>query len=247
MDNIVNVYEDETRAESYAKLDFPGTYYLAYRDLPEIIQRYKNGNKALDFGCGTGRSTRFLQKLRFETTGIDISNEMIQMARKLDPIGNYLLISDGNFNELMSESFDIILSVFTFDNIPFIDKRIRILSGLKGLLKSDGKLILVDSTPEIYQNEWASFSTINFPENKYAKSGEEVYVIMNDVDDKRPVKDFIWYHEDYTYAFSKSGLRIKELIYPLGNTNENIQWKTETTIAPWVIYVLEKNRLLKNV
>ena len=60
-----NVYEDPRRAEAYAKLELPGTYYLAYRDLPKIISLAVKGKNAMDFGCGTGRSTRFLQKLGF--------------------------------------------------------------------------------------------------------------------------------------------------------------------------------------
>jgi len=55
-----NVYEDEQRAASYARLEYPGTYYLAYRDLPKIISTHVKGRKAIDFGCGAGRSTRFL-------------------------------------------------------------------------------------------------------------------------------------------------------------------------------------------
>jgi len=51
-----NVYEDEERARAYATLQFPGTYYLAFRDLPALIRRYNGGSRALDFGCGTGRS-----------------------------------------------------------------------------------------------------------------------------------------------------------------------------------------------
>jgi hypothetical protein len=38
--DFVNVYDDSRRAESYARLGFPGTYYLAYRDIPEITKRY---------------------------------------------------------------------------------------------------------------------------------------------------------------------------------------------------------------
>jgi hypothetical protein len=38
-----NVYEDEERARAYAKLQFPGTYYLAFRDLPAFIRRYNHG------------------------------------------------------------------------------------------------------------------------------------------------------------------------------------------------------------
>ena len=47
-----NVYDDTERAKAYAALEFPGTYYLAYRDLPAIIAQYVAGREALDFGCG---------------------------------------------------------------------------------------------------------------------------------------------------------------------------------------------------
>lgn len=43
--DFINVYEDTQRAEAYAKLEFPGTYYLAYRDLPEIIKEHVVGKK----------------------------------------------------------------------------------------------------------------------------------------------------------------------------------------------------------
>jgi hypothetical protein len=63
--DFVNVYDDRQRAESYADLEFPGTYYLAYRDVPAILREHVIGGNALDFGCGTGRSTRFLCNLGF--------------------------------------------------------------------------------------------------------------------------------------------------------------------------------------
>ena len=45
-----NVYADSERADAYAELEFPGTYYLAYRDLPAIIAGQVTGRQALDFG-----------------------------------------------------------------------------------------------------------------------------------------------------------------------------------------------------
>ena len=96
--NFVNSYENTVRAESYSKLEFAGTYYLAFRDLPAIIKSFVTGNQALDFGCGTGRSTRFLKKLGFNVVGIDISGEMIKIAKKMNPEGEYGLIRNGDFS-----------------------------------------------------------------------------------------------------------------------------------------------------
>jgi SAM-dependent methyltransferase len=245
MNQINNVYADKIRAESYAKLEFPGTYYLAYRDLPDIIGKEGLGRKALDFGCGTGRSTRFLKNLGWDVSGIDISAEMIRKARQFDPNGDYWTIADGDFTVLPPQSFDLILSVFTFDNISSVDHRIYLLRGLRDLLKRGGKLIMLDSTPEIYTNEWASFSTKDFPGNKYARSGEPVKIILKDVEDIRPVTDIIWYEEDYDYSFQKSGLTVSDIHYPLGNKNDSIEWVNETKIAPWVIYTLSKKSLQK--
>ncbi len=53
-----NSWADQTRASSYSRLEFPNTYFLAYRDLPEIISKHVNKGRAIDFGCGTGRSSK---------------------------------------------------------------------------------------------------------------------------------------------------------------------------------------------
>jgi SAM-dependent methyltransferase len=238
-----NSYEDAKRADSYAKLEFPGTYYLAYRDIPEIISRHVSGKTALDFGCGTGRSTRFLQKLGFTVTGVDISQAMIDRARQFDPNGDYRLIGDGELRSLKQNSYDLVLSVFTFDNIPSMEKRIGLFRDLGNLLAQDGKVVCLDSTPDIYVNEWASFSTKQFAENRTAKSGDIVRTIMNDVEDKRPVEDTFWTNEDYLATFKRAGLDMGASYRPLGKHDEPYAWISETTIAPWVIYVLKRSRV----
>ena len=255
-DTFSNSYEDETRADAYAQLEFPGTYYLAYRDLPAIIGKHVpplpvrssptstlagggvKGSAALDFGCGTGRSTRFLRRLGFDVVGADISEQMLAKAREFDPDGDYRLVTDDGLGALPSAAFDLVLSVFTFDNIPDRDRRVALFRSLKRLLKPGGFLILLDSTPEIYLHEWASFSTKDFPSNRTAKSGDQVYTRMLDVEDRRPVTDVLWTHEDYFEQFGQAGLSVVEIHRPLGRADEPIAWVSETTIAPWVIYVL---------
>jgi SAM-dependent methyltransferase len=238
--NFENSWGNQTKAESYSKLEFPNTYYLAYRDLPDIISKHVTGNHAIDFGCGTGRSSRFLKQLGFDVIGIDISKDMLEIARNLDLSGDYQLVLNGKYDHLGLNQFDLVQSIFTFDNIPGWTNRTNILKGLRDLMKPTGKMICLDSTPELYVNEWASFTTKNFPENWTAKTGDIVHDIMLDVEDRRPVKDIFWSMEDYNKLFNLAGLKIELTYKPLGYNNEPFDWKSEKEIAPWMIFILNK-------
>lgn len=238
--NFENSWDNQARAQSYSRLEFPNTYYLAYRDLPDIISNHVTGIHAIDFGCGTGRSSRFLKRLGFYVTGIDISEDMLAIARNLDPEGDYKLVSDGNYDHLGPNQFDLVQSIFTFDNIPGWENRSNILIGLKELMNDTGRMILLDSTPELYMNECASFTTKDFPENRIAKTGDIVKCIMHDVEDKRPVEDIFWSVDDYRKLFDMARLEIEAIYKPLGYDHEPFDWVSEKKIAPWMIFVLKK-------
>src|SRR5208283_1054567 len=129
--NFVNVYENATRADAYSKLEFANTYHLAFRDLLEIFRAYVKGTATLDFGCGTGRSTRFLRGLGFEPVGVDISEEMLTKARAADPEGDYRFIPGDDMSALPAASFSLIQSAFTFDNIPGMESKVRLFHDLR--------------------------------------------------------------------------------------------------------------------
>jgi len=235
-----NVYDDRRRAEAYSRLEFPGTYFLAFRDLPEIVRRSVHGTRALDFGCGAGRSTRFLRGLGFETVGVDIAAHMLDRARELDPEGDYRLIPDGDLGGLAAGTFDLVLSAFTFDNVATLEKKVGLMRALADLTKSSGRIVNLVSAPEIYVHEWASFSTRDFPENRSARSGDTVRIVMLDVPDRRPVEDIVWSDEDWREVYRRAGLTVVEAHRPLGRATEPHRWVSETTVAPWVISVLGK-------
>jgi len=241
--DFTNVYADERRAESYAKLEFPGTYYLAYRDLPVIIGTHVQGMSALDFGCGAGRSTRFARDLGFQTVGVDISPDMIRRARERDPAGDYRLIEDGRIGLWRGPSFDLVLSVFTFDNIPTMERKVALFREFGMLLKAGGRIVHLCSSPEIYWHEWVSFTTKDFPENRTARTGDKVKIIMTDVEDRRPVEDVLWMPEAYLEVFERAGLRVVQTHKPLGRDGEPALWVNERTVAPWTVYVLENKRV----
>ncbi len=233
-----NVYNDEKRADAYARLEFPGTYYLAFRDLPAVFAEHVTGRSALDFGCGTGRSSRFLKSLGFDVVGVDISRPMLDKARELDPDGDYRHVSDTDLSSVGRHTFDLVLSTFTFDNMATLGDRQAALVSLKGLLRRRGRIVSVVSSPDIYVNEWVSFSTKDYPKNREAGSGDVVSIVMLDVTDRRPVEDVVCSDHDYREMFRRAGLAEIQTLRPLASGDEPTEWKSETKIAPWVIYVL---------
>ena len=238
-DGFSNVYEDEARADAYSKLEFPGTYYLAFRDLPTIFAGHVQGGDAVDFGCGTGRSTRFLRQHGFDPViGVDIAENMVAQARRHDPKGTYRLVPDGDLGVLTPGTQDLVLSAFTFDNVPTMEKKVTLFRALRRLLKDGGRIVNLVSSPEIYVNEWASFSTKDFPENRTATSGSTVRIVMLDVEDRRLVEDILCTDADYRKVYERAGLVAIAAYRPLAKATEPFQWVSETTIAPWRIDVL---------
>jgi len=235
-----NDYEDSRRAAAYDELTLRGTYHLVFGTLPFILAREVQGIRALDFGCGTGRSTRFLRAQGFEAVGADISAEMVGMARRRDPTGDYRIISDGDLSGFDPGSLDLVLSAFTFDNVPGRLHRVRLFSELARLLSPTGRLVNVVSSPEIYTNEWVSFTTRDFPDNRKARPGQVVRIVTVDHSDRRPLQDLLWPDRSYRATYRRAGLEVVRMERPLATGREGVPWKSETRIPPWTIYVLRR-------
>ncbi len=233
-----NVYDDTTRAAAYAALEYPNTYALAFRDLPALIAEHVRGRRALDFGCGAGRSSRWLEALGFGVVGVDIAAPMLEHARAADPAGDYRLLPDGDLSSLPAGAFDLAFAAFTFDNVPTHARKVALFRGLARTLAPGGRVVTIVSSPDIYLNEWASFSTRDYPENANARSGDTVRIVMLDVGDRRPVEDITWSDEAYDAVYRDAGLATLAKRRPLGRADEPYAWVSETTIAPWVLYVL---------
>lgn len=286
-----NIYEDVRYADAYARLEFPGTYWLAFRDLPDVFVRHVRGSagaaagvapprgrvagapaggraraprklRALDFGCGAGRSTRFLTRCGFDAVGVDISRDMVSIAGQMDPSGDYRAISDGDFGGLAPASYDLVFAAFPFDNVPTRERKVRLLAGLRGLLAPGGRLVNVVSSPEIYSHEWVSFTTRDFPRNKRARNGDVVRIVNLAVDANTPVEDVLWTEEAWQDVIAAAGFTPVEVLRPLARKDEPVAgagagaasagaagagsagaarpvaWASETKIAPWAIWVL---------
>jgi ubiquinone/menaquinone biosynthesis C-methylase UbiE len=237
-----NPYHDAARAEAYAKLGISNTYYLAYRDLPDLFAKYRLSGSALDYGCGTGRSTRFLRDHGFSVVGVDIAEAMIAKAQEQDPQGEYRLIASGDLRGFPDEAFDLVLSEMPFDNMPTMKEKVDTLFEISRVLKPGGVKILVAASHELYLREWVSWSTVDFPENKHAKSGDQVRVVINDLGDRRVVEDTLWTEDAYHETFRRTPLQLVETRRPMIGPQDHYrrEWISERTHAPFVVFILKR-------
>jgi ubiquinone/menaquinone biosynthesis C-methylase UbiE len=165
---------------------------------------------------------------------------MLRIARATDPSGDYRVVPGDDFSELDAGAFDLVLCAFTFDNIPG-PLKITIFRDLGRLLSPRGTIVTIVSAPEIYTHEWASFTTRDFPENAAARTGDIVRTVVTYHKDGRAVEDIFSTAESYQSVYEEAGLRIIRVFKPLAKGDEPYAWVNETTIAPWVIYVLRRS------
>ena len=229
-------YLNRTGAKKYRQSKIDGTFSLGYRDVPDILKKYKIGKRAIDYGCGTGRSTRFLKQLGFETVGVDNSKEMIKQALAIDDTTQYFLIKSSHI-PVLENSCDLIGAFFVLCTISTKEELLAVLKEVRRCLKDNGIFIAVTASDIFYQHEWLSYKT-NYPGNDKLKSSDVAKFYLKDLEVE--LTNYYWTQDDNDELFKESGLEIVEELLPLGSKDDGIPWINETKIAPYVIYVAKK-------
>ncbi|MDP1883885.1 MAG: class I SAM-dependent methyltransferase [Candidatus Moranbacteria bacterium] len=113
-----------------------------------------NGNsRILDLGCGTGRLAGYMQAKGFEVVGVDLSEKMLEIAKRKHPEMGFILV-DMRELELEEKSFDAVClaySIFHFEKPEAreILKRANVFLGSGGFLF----LIVQEGEGEIFEND----------------------------------------------------------------------------------------------
>ncbi len=104
------------------------------RLLPDITKP----TRLLEVGCGTGHWSRYFSDKGFEVTGIDISTEMIKIARQKQMPNNRFEIADGRNLPFEDEGFDVAAAItvleFTTEPAKIISEMVRCVKKSKGVL-----------------------------------------------------------------------------------------------------------------
>lgn len=231
---LINDYSSISK--SYASLDNSGTAYLAFKTIPALIKKFSIGKKTLDYGCGSGDSTLFLNELGLDVEGVDISLEMLQEAKKLNSGLTFELIQSGRL-PYEDSIFDIVFSSFVLFEIATKKELNVVIDEIYRVLKRGGIFIGVTGSEELYSHKWLSLD-VDFDQNKNLTSGDIAKVLLKDAN--LVVYDYYWTDEDYKEVFCKSQFLPLQTEFPLGENNDGYKWVDEIQYPPYVVYTLLK-------
>ena len=119
----------------------------------------------LDVGCGTGSQLELYQRYKCDLYGIDLSPSMLEMAR--ERLGDTAKLKHSNATNMPYEDnkFDLVISMLSLHEMS-PETRSAIMNEVKRVLKSNGRILLIDFHPGPYQplQGWVSKTIIFFSE-----------------------------------------------------------------------------------
>lgn len=133
--------------------EFSRTRQSFWSEMEKVFDYVKPNSKILDFGCGNGRAFPYIQKRGGRYFGVDISENLIEIARQKHPKANLQVINGINL-PFEENFFDAVYSIAVFHNIPSKKLRSQILQEIKRILKPNGFLILTVWQPKDKRFFW---------------------------------------------------------------------------------------------
>jgi SAM-dependent methyltransferase len=242
--DIREQYDPLNTARAYSKGDYDETYFLIRRCLEKYFADWPvekmSKARVLDYGCGTGRSSRLLNSFGFDhVLGIDPSSSMVELARKSDSSGEFAVISsDFDWNGLEGK-FDVISSSLVLPVLSTKEEIVLYLQNAHSALKDNGIVVIVACSIEAFDPKcaWLSWDQ-DFPENYSATNGDTVAFHLKKAD--LLLHDSLWTREFLEKIFEDQSFKIEHLFKPLGHTDDPFFWQSELSVAPFDIYILRK-------
>lgn len=140
---ITNIVTDKTTKEDFreAYKNYPDVHPKGFEGFHEarvmpIFYEIPDGSKVLDVGCNSGEFIKLLQdKKKCEVTGVDVSDEVLNIARKK---GLYVINNDAEALSFPDNSFDVVVLM---EVLVHLHNPGKALKEIKRVLKPGGMLL----------------------------------------------------------------------------------------------------------
>ena len=212
-----------------------GQFSLRYLHLLDILSKKYNFNPHLiiDAACGTGILAGELHERNYKVLGVDVSLEMIEVARRKNP-NIQLYVEDIRFMKLGMEA-DLITCVF--DSINYLLDEAQLSQACQNIhkhLKHEGYFLFDFNTPAHYEKNSPFMIDQDIEGKKFKHTGEynkerRIAKITFDFGNGG-IEEHIqraYTREEVTSQLSKSGFRVLEVfqdfeLTPPNETSERI-------------------------
>lgn len=136
-------YDFDKIARTYDRLNRLMTFGLDRRWRRRAV-RDLHGN-VLDVACGTGDMVQELQKRGCLVTGVDLSEEMLTIAKSKAPTATYM-IADAEHLPFENDCFDAVTCAFGVRNFVHLEQG---LGEMLRVLKPGGRMVILElATPD---------------------------------------------------------------------------------------------------
>jgi len=197
-------------------LETDGDTYQSKVIWPNLLRLLGNikSKKILDLACGQGFFSREIFKQGAEVTGVDISEELIVLARKHSDAKIKFLFANAERLPFPDQSFDTVIAILALQNI---ENLFGATAEIARVLKADGRFILVLNHPA-FRIPKESFWEFDAKQNiEYRRIGRylsesRAEIIMNP--GKGADKTTVSFHRPlqmYFKALAKNGLAVTRL------------------------------------
>lgn len=208
--------------------EFSATRKTMWLELADLDKYTKEGDRALDIGCGNGKLFGFLaeKKKNFSYVGLDVSEKLISIAKEFYLETRFSSVSSGEFKVFdginipcPDNSFDIIYCLATLPHLPGRKTRVKFLENIRKIAKPEAKLII--TCWNLWQFKFISFQLkmiVNFITDKISGKGQydwgDLYIPWH----KQNGKTINRYYHAFTVSelnniLKKAGWKVEEIGY----------------------------------
>ena len=133
---VVSVYDHiaSSYTEAYSENDEQDFKYL------DKFLANLSGKKLIDMGCGSGINTAYLKRKGFDVVGVDASQNMLKVARKLNPTIQFEE-QDILHTTFEAEAFDGVILAYVINHFNY-EGLALLRDEIDRVLKKDGLLFL---------------------------------------------------------------------------------------------------------
>lgn len=114
-----------------------------WSEVDNYCEQILPGQKVLDLACGNGRLFPLIKERQANYLGVDNSSNLINLARKNQPLADFVLGDMLEKRNLPQEyKFDHVFCLAALQHIPSNELRVLVLENIKELLSEGGRAVI---------------------------------------------------------------------------------------------------------